>query len=65
VDGYRIKESIKKITAISLESLDDGEQYWGRITGTKYDKITTPLGRQLHSSGQERPFADPFSHKRN
>ena len=27
VDGYRIKELIKKFTAISLKSLDDGEQY--------------------------------------
>ena len=35
VDGYRIKEWIKKFTAIPLMSLDDGEQYWGRITGTK------------------------------
>jgi len=41
IDGYRIKETIKKITAISLQSLDEGNQYWGRITGTKYDKMTT------------------------
>src|SRR5437868_12678342 len=39
VDGYRIKDLIKKFTAISLKSLDDGEQYWGRITGTKYDRM--------------------------
>src|SRR5471030_915716 len=43
VDGYRIKDLIKKFTAISLQSLDDGEQYWGRITGTKYDRMTTDL----------------------
>jgi hypothetical protein len=43
VDGYRIKELIQKFTAISLKSLDDGEQYWGRIPGTKYDRITTEL----------------------
>lgn len=36
VDGYRIKEDIKKITAFSLKSLDDGEVYWGRIPGSKY-----------------------------
>lgn len=36
VDGYRIKETIKKITAFSLQSLDAGELYWGRIPGTKY-----------------------------
>jgi hypothetical protein len=43
VDGYRIKELIRKFTAISLKSLDDGDQYWGRITGTKYDRMTTEL----------------------
>ena len=43
VDGYRIKETIKKFTAISLKSLDEGVQYWGRITGTKFDKMTTEL----------------------
>ena len=43
VDGYRIKDWIRKFTAISLRSLDDGEQYWGRITGTKYDRMTTEL----------------------
>ncbi len=43
VDGYRIKDLIKKFTAISLKSLDDGEQYWGRITGTMYDRMTTEL----------------------
>ena len=39
VDGYRIKETIKKITAFSLMSLDAGELYWGRIPGTKYHKL--------------------------
>lgn len=43
VDGYRIKALIKRISAISLRSLDDGEQFWGRITGTKYDRMTTEL----------------------
>src|SRR3954454_10721728 len=50
VDGYRIKDVIKKFTAISLKSLDDGEQYWGRITGSKYDRMTTEL------------VADEFTH---
>ena len=36
VDGYRIKETLKQITAISLRSLDAGELYWGRIPGTPY-----------------------------
>jgi len=43
VDGYRIKDELKKFTAISLQSLDEGNQYWGRIAGTKYDHETTEL----------------------
>jgi hypothetical protein len=43
VDGYRIKETLKKFTAISLKSLDDGELYWGRIPGTKYMQMTMDL----------------------
>jgi hypothetical protein len=39
VDGYRIKENIKKLTAFSLMSLDAGELYWGRIPGSKYHKM--------------------------
>jgi hypothetical protein len=38
VDGYRIKENIKKIAAFSLMSLDAGELYWGRIPGSTYHK---------------------------
>jgi len=39
VDGYRIKDTLKKITAFSLMSLDAGELYWGRIPGTKYHQL--------------------------
>lgn len=39
VDGYRIKDTIKKITAFSLQSLDAGDLYWGRIPGTKYHAL--------------------------
>ncbi|MGZ6317291.1 MAG: M28 family peptidase [Anaerolineales bacterium] len=63
VDGYRIKESIKKITAISLKSLDDGEQYWGRITGTKYDKMTTELMADEYSKLGLKVTRQPFTVK--
>ena len=43
VDGYRIKDTIRKITAISLQSLDAGELYWGRIPGTKYHQMAMDL----------------------
>lgn len=39
VDGYRIKEHIKKLTAFSLMSLDAGDLYWGRIPGSKYHQM--------------------------
>src|SRR2546422_1531712 len=41
LDDHRIKGYINEITAISRKSRDDGNQYWGRITGTPYDKMTT------------------------
>jgi hypothetical protein len=41
IDGMRIKGHIKEITAISRKSRDDGNQYWGRITGSPYDQMTT------------------------
>ena len=62
VDGYRIKEMIKEITAISLQSQKDGEQYWGRIAGTKYDRMTTELMAQKYAAlgldVQRQPFAE-------
>src|SRR5262245_15146528 len=34
LDGVKIKGYINEITAISRKSRDDGNQYWGRITGS-------------------------------
>ncbi len=41
LDGTKIKGYIDEITAISRKSRDDGNQYWGRITGSPYDKMTS------------------------
>jgi hypothetical protein len=41
LDGMKIKGYINEITAISRKSRDDGNQYWGRITGSPYDRMTT------------------------
>ena len=41
LDGMTIKGYINEVTAISRKSRDDGNQYWGRITGSPYDKMTT------------------------
>jgi hypothetical protein len=40
VDGLKMKAVVDEITAISRKSRDDGVQYWGRIPGTKYDRMT-------------------------
>ena len=41
LEGMKIKGYINEITAISRKSRDDGNQYWGRITGSPYDTMTT------------------------
>ena len=43
VDGNRLKALMNQIVAISLQSLDDGNQFWGRIMGTKYHRASTEL----------------------
>ena len=40
LDGFRIKAFINEITAISRKSRDEGNQYWGRIAGTAYERMT-------------------------
>src|SRR5262245_21627576 len=39
VDGLKMKAVVEEITAISRKSRDDGNQYWGRIAGTPYDRM--------------------------
>lgn len=40
VDGLKMKAVVEQIAAISRKSRDDGNQYWGRIPGTSYDRMT-------------------------
>src|SRR5580704_9847371 len=40
VDAMKVKATISEITAISRKSREDGNQYWGRIPGTPYDRMT-------------------------
>src|SRR6266481_7510287 len=40
VDALKIKSVMGELTAISRKSRDDGNQYWGRIPGTPYDRMT-------------------------
>jgi hypothetical protein len=39
IDGHRIKEKDLEVVAISRQSRDAGDKYWGRMTGTKYEKM--------------------------
>ena len=39
IDGLRMKDLVKEVVAISLKSRDDGNKYWGRIAGTKYEAM--------------------------
>ena len=40
IDGRRIKEKDLEVVGISRKSRDAGDKYWGRIAGTKYEKMT-------------------------
>src|SRR5262252_2365913 len=40
IEGHRIKEKDLEVVAISRTSRDAGDRYWGRIAGTKYEKMT-------------------------
>jgi hypothetical protein len=43
IDGAKMKALVEEIVAISLRSRDDGNRYWGRIAGTKYETMTGDL----------------------
>jgi len=59
-----MKALVEEIVAISLKSRDDGNRYWGRIAGTKYETMTGDLMeakfRKLGLTDIQRPeFALP------
>jgi hypothetical protein len=43
ISGARMKALVEEVVAISLESRDEGNRYWGRIAGTKYETMTGDL----------------------
>jgi hypothetical protein len=52
VDGLKMKAVVEEIAAISRKSRDDGNQYWGRIPGTVYDRMTEDwVAEQFKSIG--------------
>jgi Peptidase family M28 len=61
LSGRRIKGYINEITAISRKSRDDGNQYWGRITGTPYDRMTADwIAAQFRRIGLEQVRIQEF-----
>jgi hypothetical protein len=61
IDGYKIKNYINEITTFSRKSRDDGNQFWGRITGTPYDKMTTDwIATQFRRIGLEQVYTKNF-----
>lgn len=63
VSGERMKEWVRRISAISLQSQADGNQYWGRLPGTEYDRMTMELMvaefERLGLSIERVPFTIP------
>jgi hypothetical protein len=43
INGANMKALVNEIVAISRKSRDDGNKYWGRIAGTKYEAMTADL----------------------
>ncbi len=43
IDGARMKAIVNDVVAVSRRSRDDGNKYWGRIAGTKYEAMTGDL----------------------
>jgi hypothetical protein len=40
IEGSQLKGWLNDVVAISRQSRDDGNRYWGRISGTKYEVMT-------------------------
>ncbi len=40
IDGQRLKGWMNDVVAFSRRSRDDGNRYWGRISGTPYERMT-------------------------
>ena len=61
LDGQKIKGYINEITAIARKSRDDGHQYWGRITGSPYDRMTAEwVEQQFKRIGLEQVRVQEF-----
>ena len=46
LDGYRMKEHVRAITAITRKYHESGERYWGRLPGSQADVDTEAIHRR-------------------
>ena len=54
IEGQHIKELMNEVVAFSHQSRDDGNKYWGRIAGSKYEAMTTDwLQEKFRALGME------------
>jgi hypothetical protein len=61
IQGERIKDYLNQVVAISLKSKADGDKWWGRIAGTKYDHMTEELVDQtFRKLGLQNVRSQPF-----
>jgi len=62
IDGLKMKETMKEVVAISLKSRDDGNKYWGRIAGTKYEAMVHDWAEaKFKKYGLENIHRQPFT----
>jgi hypothetical protein len=62
LSGVRIKGYINDITGFARKSRDDGNQYWGRITGSEYDHMTDDyIAAQLKRVGVQDVHIQKFN----
>ena len=62
LSGAAIKEDVEELTQIARESHADGNQYWGRISGTKADAHTEKwLGDRFESLGLKDVHIQEFA----
>ena len=61
IDGHHVKELLNEVVAISRRSRDDGNRYWGRIAGTKYEAMTADwVEGKFRALGLENIHKVPF-----
>jgi hypothetical protein len=61
IDGAHLKQYVVDITAVSRQSRDDGNAYWGRIAGTKYDdQIEGWAEQKFKAAGLEKVHRQYF-----